>query len=157
GRLRAELDASVPLTGPGTPRAVRPAVHARGNTEKFLPVPALLVRMAVEATTDGLEPCIDELEVWTTGDGPRNVALADMGAIARASSVYPNSPIHRLEHLNDGRYGNGRSWISAEPGRGWVEVRFARLEVIDRITWARDREGKYADRLARTYRIEVAT
>jgi hypothetical protein len=157
GRLRAELDTTVPLTGPGAPRAVRPAVHARGNIEKFLPVSALLVRMAVEATTDGLEPCIDELEIWTTGDGPRNVALADMGAITRASSVYPNSPIHRLEHLNDGRYGNGRSWISAEPGRGWVEVQFARPELIDRVTWARDREGKYADRLARTYRIEVAT
>ena len=64
--------------------------------------------------------------------------------------------IDPLEHLNDGRYGNDHSWISSEPGRGWVELEFAKPERLDRVTWGRDREEKFTDRLPTEYRIEVA-
>jgi mono/diheme cytochrome c family protein len=135
---------------------VRPAVSPRRNVDRFPPTEARFVRFTVLATNNKTEPCLDELEVFTAGPAPRNVALAAAGARATASSVYPNSPLHRLEHLNDGRYGNGRSWISNEPGKGWVQVELPRAETIDRVVWGRDREEKYTDRLPTDYRIEVA-
>ena len=134
---------------------LRAPVNPRKNVERFATTTARKVRFTVNQTS-GAEPCIDELEVYTAGDKPRNVALASAGTQARASSVYPNSEIHRLEHLNDGRHGNSRSWISDERGKGWVELEFPEAVAIHRIIWGRDREQKFADRLATDYRIEVA-
>src|SRR6185436_19434478 len=94
--------------------------------------------------------------VHAAGPGSENLALASAGALPRASSEYPNAAIHKIVHLNDGRYGNGRSWISREPGRGWAEIELAEPAVVDRVVWGRDREGQYADRLPLEYRIEVA-
>ncbi len=139
----------------GTP-PFRSAVHPRHNVERFAPVAAKFVRFTISETS-GLEPCIDELEIYTADAKPRNVALASTGAKASASSVYPDSTIHRLEHLNDGLHGNGRSWISRESGKGWVQVELPETHSISKIVWGRDREEKFADRLATNYRIEVAT
>ncbi len=88
----------------------------------------------------------------------RNLALASAGAKPAASSVYSNgtSDLHKLEHVNDGRYGNARSWISAEAGAGWVQIELAKPATIERVVWARDRDGKYRDRLATRYKIEVS-
>ncbi|MFM8271403.1 MAG: DUF1553 domain-containing protein, partial [Gemmata sp.] len=73
------------------------------------------------------------------------------------SGNYSGAPgTHALAFINDGRYGNGRSWISNQSGRGWVEIELAELATIDRVVWARDREGKYADRLPTRYKIEVS-
>ena len=82
--------------------------------------------------------------------------LRSTGATATASGTLPGYDIHQLEHLNDGRVGNNRSWISSEPGRGWVQLEFAKPERIERIVWGRDREGNFKDRLATAYRIEAA-
>jgi hypothetical protein len=62
---------------------------------------------------------------------------------------------HELRFLNDGRYGNSRSWMGSEIGKGWVELEFAQEETIERVVWGRDREGKLSDRLATDYRIEM--
>jgi hypothetical protein len=134
---------------------LRVPVNARKNVERFAPVPARKLRFTVNKTSDA-EPCIDELEIYTAEAQSRNVALASAGTEAKASSVYPNSDIHRLEHINDGKLGNSRSWISNERGKGWVELTFSNEVTIDRIIWGRDREQKFADRLATDYRIEVA-
>ena len=139
----------------GTNHFLRAAVHPRQNIERFAPVLAKRVRFRISKTT-GAEPCIDELEVYTAGEKSRDIALASAGAKARASGVYPNSELHKLEHINDGKYGNSRSWISNEPGKGWVELEFPEPTTINRIVWGRDREEKYADRLATEYSIEVA-
>src|SRR5439155_23580689 len=151
-KLRARLAELDLQSGEHDPHA---PVNARVNVEKFAPVAAKKVRFTARNTT-ALEPCIDELEIWTTEAKPRNVALASAGAIATASSVYPNSDIHRLEHINDGKYGNSRSWISAETSRGWVEIEFPRIETIGKILWGRDREEKFKDRLAVDYEIAVS-
>jgi len=135
---------------------LRAPVNARCNVERIAPVLARKLRFTIKASSSA-EPCIDELEVYTAEASPRNIALASAGTQARASSVYPNSEIHRLEHINDGRHGNSRSWISNEPGRGWVELEFPETVAINRIIWGRDREQKFADRLVTDYRIEVAT
>ncbi|MCL4786227.1 MAG: DUF1553 domain-containing protein [Verrucomicrobia bacterium] len=132
----------------------RAPVNARQNSERFTPVAAKRLRFTIAQTT-GAEPCIDELEVYTAETPARNIALASAGTIATASSVFPNSEIHRLEHINDGKHGNRRSWISNERGTGWVELEFADAVSIHRVVWGRDREQKFADRLAIEYRIEV--
>lgn len=161
GRL-VQLDARLaefePLAQVGhvDTNSLRAAVNARQNSERFAPIAASRLRFTVNQTTDA-EPCIDELEIYTDEQPARNIALASAGTKATASSVFPNSDIHRLEHINDGKHGNRRSWISNERGKGWVELEFAETVLINRIVWGRDREQKFADRLATDYRIEVAT
>jgi hypothetical protein len=152
-----ELDEAEPLAAPQAKRTLRPAVDPRRNVERFLPTPARYVRVTIEATNDGNQPCIDELEVWTAEAETRNVALAESGAKASASSEYPGAAIHKIEHLNDGRYGNGRSWISNESGAGWAQVELAEAVTIDRIVWGRDRDLVYRDRLPVRYQLDVAT
>ncbi len=215
------LDESEPLANPSADAPTRPMVNPRRNVERFAPVKARMTRFTILATNNGIEPCIDELEVYTAaGDeesaragaftppspparagaftppsppfvrggrevaaplnppltkgglggvlsrrddadvkrsDPRNVALASAGGIASASSEYPDNPIHKIVHLNDGRHGNGRSWISRSPGRGVVTITWPEPATIDRVVWGRDREGVYRDRLATHYYIEVAT
>jgi hypothetical protein len=150
------LDDAEPLACPSRGAPYRPAVAARRNVERFRSLPARFVRFTVQATNNGAEPCIDELEVWTAEPTPRDIALAAAGARPTASSVYPNSPIHRLEHINDGQIGNSRSWISAAPGKGWIQIEFAEVALIDRIVWGRDREERFRDRLPTEYYIEAA-
>jgi mono/diheme cytochrome c family protein len=154
--IDAKLAEFEPLADPTGTAALRAPVHARLNVERFAATPAKRLRFTITKTT-GAEPCIDELEVYTAEAAPRNIALANAGTVARASSVFPNSDIHRLEHLNDGQYGNSRSWISNERGQGWLELDFSNIVAISRVVWGRDREQKFADRLAIEYRVEVAT
>jgi mono/diheme cytochrome c family protein len=132
----------------------RAAVNAQQNTERFPPTPAQRVRFTILATNN-LEPCLDELEVF---DGEsRNVALASVGTTVTSSgdTVVPNR--HELRQVHDGRYGNSHSWMSNTPGQGWVELQFPAEQVIERVVWGRDRAGKFQDRLAVDYRVEVAT
>jgi hypothetical protein len=153
--LTTDLEALEPLAQPDGPAGRRLPVNARHNVERFAPVKARFVRFIVEATNN-LEPCIDELEVFTAGPAPRNVALASAGGKATSSGNFAaGGTLHRLEHINDGRYGNGRSWISNQVGRGWVQIELKEPAVIDRVVWGRDREGKFTDRLPTRYRIEV--
>jgi hypothetical protein len=152
--LRYEPVARIGNSAVGTIR--RPPVHPRFNSEHFDPVLAKSVRFTI-LETNNLEPCIDELEIYSTGRPSENVALASKGTTATASGTYPNSEIHKLEHVNDGAVGNSRSWISNEPGKGWVQLEFRQPTEIQRIVWSRDREQKYADRLAKRYKIEIAT
>jgi len=156
--VERQLEELEPLAQAGVVHTnhLRAPVNPRRNVERIAPVTVRRLRFTTAKTTDA-EPCIDELEVYTTDPQPRNVALASAGAKASASSVYPNSDIHRLEHLNDGKLGNSRSWISNERGKGWVELEFPEAATINRIVWGRDREQKFSDRLVLDYRIEVST
>ena len=151
----AEIDAGLenfaPLAQPDVIEPRRAMVSARRNVERIAPVGAKRVRFTATETNNGSEPCLDELELWT--DDGRNVAP---GAKATSSGDYAGDPKHQLTHLNDGQYGNGRSWISNTAGRGWVELELAQPEKIARIVWGRDREEKYKDRLAIRYAIEVS-
>jgi hypothetical protein len=155
-RLEQEIDEHAPVADPGASRPAREGVRPTRNVERFSPVAARFVRVVIAATVDGTEPCIDELEVYGPDVKRKNLALASAGAKVSASSVYPDNPNHKLEHLNDGRYGNGRSWISAEPGKGLVQVQLAETARVDRVVWGRDRERKFADRVARDYLVQVS-
>ncbi|MBV11772.1 PSD1 and planctomycete cytochrome C domain-containing protein [Rubinisphaera sp.] len=133
------------------PQDQLPPVSARHNVEIFTPREAKFVRFTINGTNGG-QACIDELEIFSD---QQNVALASRGAIATSSGDFVH-PLHRLEHINDGKYGNANSWISAQARGGWVQIEFPEPVLIDCIEWARDREQKYSDRLAIDYRIESA-
>lgn len=149
--VERQLARFVPLAKGG---GERPPLSARMNTDRFAPVSAKRVRFTIKAT-NSLEPCIDELEVFdTTGT---NIALATAGGTVTASGSNVSADRHELRFLNDGRYGNSRSWMSNEKGRGWVVVEFPREHTIDRVVWGRDREEKFTDRLAIDYVIEAST
>jgi hypothetical protein len=149
------------LTPPARPQQVkRNPSNSRENAETFAPVEARFVRFTIHdanlhPSLGLIEPCIDEFEIFTDESPPRNVALAALGTKVTASGSR-TSEIHRLEHINDGRFGNSRSWMSDEPGRGWVCFEFARPERITKIVWSRDREGVYSDRLATAFTLEAA-
>jgi cytochrome c553 len=134
---------------PGKP-PMRAAVSSKLNVERFAPSKVRFVRFTIEATNGG-EPCIDELEIYS---GTQNVALASLGAKPSSGGDFVH-PLHKLEHINDGEYGNAKSWIAAKQ-KGWVQIELRELSTVDRIEWARDRNGKYSDRLATRYRIEAA-
>ncbi|WP_367870448.1 PSD1 and planctomycete cytochrome C domain-containing protein [Luteolibacter sp. Populi] len=131
--------------------SLRLAVNARLNEEHFAPVEALSLRFTVTASTDA-EPCLDELEIY--GVDGHNLAI---GGVPTASGVLPGYAIHQLEHINDGRTGNGRSWISDTPGEGWVRIGFPSRVTIQRVVWSRARDGEFCDRIATGYRIEAET
>lgn len=131
---------------------LRPAVTSAFNEELFEPVEAQQIRFTITATNSS-QPCIDELEIFS---GTKNVALASNGATATCSSSLPGYDIHQLEHINDGKFGNTHSWISNENGAGWAQIELPQPATIQRITWARDRENRFSDRLATGYHIEVA-
>lgn len=135
---------------------LRPPVHPRRNVDEIPVQPARWVRFTI-LETNRSEPCLDEIEVFNADDPPANVALASAGARVTVSGSLIGYGIHRQEHLNDGMYGNGRSWISDRLGEGWVEIELPRVERIQRVVWGRDREGRFIDRLPVRYRIEVAT
>jgi cytochrome c553 len=148
----AELRSASQAAG-GTP-SLRPQVSPQENVDAFPGVRTKFLRFTVLAATGNQQPCIDELEVFTT-DG-MNVARS---AKPTASSTLPGHEIHKIEHVNDGQYGNGRSWISNESGKGWVQLEFKEPAEIHRIAWSRDRSPapKFSDRVATRYEVAVSS
>jgi mono/diheme cytochrome c family protein len=153
----ARLDRMELLADPHATTPRRSGTQPGKNVERFSPIEAKFVRFTIQST-NGSEPCLDELEVFSAEEAPRNVALATNGAAATSSSDLPGYPIHKLEHINDGRYGNDRSWISNEAGRGVMTISFRTRELIDRLVWSRDRNvpPQYTDRTATQYEIAVS-
>jgi mono/diheme cytochrome c family protein len=150
-KVDASLAALEPQADPKAKTPRRMPIHSRMNVERFTPVRALAVRFIISAANQG-EPCLDELELFS---GPRKIDTT--GLKLRSSGDFPVSALHKLEHLTDGKYGNGRSWISNENGRGWVEIELKQPAEIDRIQWGRDREGKFLDRTPTRCRVDVWT
>lgn len=132
---------------------VWPPVDAAFNIELFEPQIARMVRFTIHATNAG-EPCLDELEVFA---GDQQVGLATQGARVSSSGNYPNNGKHRLEHINDGRYGNDFSWIGDTAGTGWLQIEWNDPVAVDRVQWARDRKAEFADRLPTNYTLEVSS
>jgi hypothetical protein len=126
------------------------------NVERFAPVRAKYVRFTWHGTQDNDRHggCIDELEVFSALTNSVNLAHTRHGTRPSASKAAEGGK-HRLAHINDGRYGNDYSFINNGKSDGWVQLEFARPQLIDRLTWARDRTGKYKDRLAVRYTISV--
>ena len=129
----------------------RAAVTARFNEDRFDPVETVALRFSISRSSGGA-PCLDELEALTPQG--RNVALISEGGKASASGTIAGYAIHRIEHLNDGKYGNSQSWICDGP-TGWVRVDFSKPERIERVVWSRARDGGFGDRVPLEYIVEV--
>lgn len=138
------------LRPPVTVSKKRPPVNVKHNIENFPEQKLKFIRFTIEATNRGLA-CIDELEVFS---GNKNVALARLGAKLSSSGDFKH-PVHNIQQLNDGLYGNDKSWIVAKD-LGWVQVELKEAVRINRIEWGRDRQGALNDRLAIHYKIEGA-
>ena len=150
--LQESLDSATKLDQPH----LRAAPSTILNIEKFKPVKAKYVRMTFHETMDNFkhEPCIDELEVFSTLTNSVNLARTQYGTKVTSSGAWNNSK-HKLHHINDGQYGNDRSFISNQKTKGWVQLEFKQAHLINRIEWARDRNSRFRDRLAIRYTIQV--
>ncbi len=138
-----------PLAGSDTKRSM---VNSFENWDRFEPIRTQQVRFTI-LKTNKYEPCLDELEVFNTQG--ENVAAAKRGGKPSSSGDNVNVNRHELRFVNDGNYGNSRSWMSNAVEGGWVSIEFAQPEEIDRVVWGRDRNGKFSDRLAIEYVIDV--
>jgi len=124
------------------------------NEVKFSPCEAKYVRVVILASSSS-QPCIDELEIYGE-DGKKNLALASLGAKATASSCLPGYPIHQIEHLNDGRYGNSHSWIAATQGKEWAQIELPAAAKVAKIVFSRDRDRQYRDRMPLWVQVQVS-
>lgn len=129
----------------------RPPVSASKNIERFSPTKAKKVRLTIHSTitNNKHEPFIDELEIYNLKG--ENIALASRGAVARDSGNKGKT----ISLVNNGVHGNESCWRSSEKGNGWLQIEFPQETEIDRIVWGRDRTGKYKDRLALDYEIQI--
>ena len=132
--------------------------NPRLNEVNFETMEAKYVRFTIldanrHPTLGLIEPCIDEFEIYSANDS-LNVASAQQGTLVTASGSR-TSERHRLEHVNDGQYGNSRSWMSDQAGKGWLLFEFSDTARINKITWSRDREGQFNDRLATSFTLEA--
>lgn len=89
----------------------------------------------------------------TTGDlayagGPANVSIA-------SSTIAGYSTIHHEAFINDGQYGNGRSWIAGTLN-SWLKIDLGGTQSIATISFGRDRLGNYNDRDPGQFKIEFA-
>lgn len=144
-----ELKAQASAQGRGKSTPKREPVNTRRNVEAFPAVSAQYVRFNIRKT-NASESCLDELSVFTA-DGV-NVAR---NGVATSSGDLEGYPIHKLAHINDGKFGNEHSWICGTEV-GWVQLELAEPVEISRMEWGRDREGRFQDRLATDYEIEVS-
>jgi mono/diheme cytochrome c family protein len=130
---------------------LRNAVEPDRNTERFSPIRARSVRMSIRATSDGSRPSLFEFEVWSAaGEGsptPDNVALAQKGSRASASSFALENQTRHPDNVIDGLWADGGRfpWTASAPGPAWIQVDLARDVLIDRIVWQRGFEGFPAD------------
>lgn len=127
---------------------------SRPNEVVFTPTPARYVRLFIPESQQG-QVCIDELEVYGP-EGKENLARADRGAKAGASSLLPGYAIHQITHLNDGLYGNSHSWIAAGTRKEWAQIELPQREVVARVVFSRDREGRFQDRLPAAVEVRVS-
>lgn len=125
----------------------------KANRFDFPPTSAKFVRLEVVGADN--QPCIDELEVYgPTSD--KNLALASSGGKVTASSCLPgHSDRHRIDFLNDGRYGNDHSWIPAA-STAWAAIELPSMMTVSRIVFSRDREQKLSDRLLSSFTIKTS-
>lgn len=140
----------------------RPRISRYGTEELFAPVEARYVRLTVEGT-DSSDPnrtqfLLDEFEVWTDAETPRNVALASAGATAQGASrdARDFSGAYGVEKAIDGKF--GERWHAQ--GRELL-LTLAKPERICRVYFSSDRPRALQETHSLTtfvgdYRIEVS-
>ncbi|MGL4941754.1 MAG: hypothetical protein ACRC46_01015 [Thermoguttaceae bacterium] len=129
---------------------------ADANRLQFAPVKAKFVKMALEGGGNG-SSAIDELEVYGPDAKDVNLAAATLGSKASASGCIAGYAAHRVEHLNDGVYGNDRSWVTPESdSKSFVCIELPEITLVDTVVFSRDQLGDFTDRLPQTVSLEVS-
>ncbi|MEW4569017.1 PSD1 and planctomycete cytochrome C domain-containing protein [Tautonia sp. JC769] len=136
-RLREQLDAERSSLG------LQPPITPESHEERFEPIEATALRIAIEATHNGGRASLDELEAWSVGAEPINVALADRGGKASASSFALENQTRHPDNLIDGRsVAEGYfPWIAERPGPAWARIELPDAVTLDRIVWRRGFDG----------------
>lgn len=144
-----------------------PKVTRHFNEHRFTPVTTRHLRFRIRATSDrpnsGANARLDEFEVWTSGPGTRNVALATAGTTVRGATTrraedLVGASAYGVELVTDGKF--GERWFVGAPAE--LELTFARPERIDRIVFSQDRtlapgaSATHLGPLVTEYEIEVA-
>jgi hypothetical protein len=93
---------------------------------------------------------------------PTNLALATQGGVAYASGqLGPQIGLtyHYITNLNDGAYGNSRSWIGGDgnPAPWFAGIQLPASAPINGIAWGRDNSGALQDRCVGTYTLQFST
>ncbi len=101
------------------------------------------------------QPCLDELEVYGPDDS-ENLANSSRGATPAASSCLAGYPQHKVAHLNDGRYGNQYSWISAGEVNEWAQIQLPSATRVSKVVFSRDRNGQYSDRVPVEVEVQLS-
>lgn len=121
-------------------RWTRPPANRHGTEETFAPVAARYLRLIVDSAEH--DPSqnsgyrIDEVDIWTAGPNPRNVARLEQGATADGKS--------RIAEDFQGAYGARRT-IDGQFGACWVAhgpeltIKLGRPETIERVVFSSDR------------------
>jgi len=136
--------------------AAEPPIQSdRPNAIAFPEQDARFVRFVIQATSDGGAACLDELEVYGS-DPARNLALARDGGKAFASSCIQGYDIHAVPNLNDGEYGNDRSWIAAGTGEEWAQIELRQPAKVSKVVFSRDRARQHADRVPVAFEIRLS-
>ncbi len=133
--------------------AADPPVYShKPNAIEFEPREAKFARIVVRATSSGTQACIDELEVYAPGSED-NLALEGTPS---ASSCFAGYAAHAIVHLNDGEYGNARSWIAATTGEEWAQVELAEPAMVAKVVISRDRNRQYGDRVPTDFDVRLS-
>ena len=130
-QLKREYGLDVALWSPGD-------FHQQWSADWRRAVPAAIQAPAVAVNTDR----------------HRNLALLPAAKPA-ASSCLAGNPNHKIEHLNDGWYGNSASWIAGEMP-AWAEIDLGAAYRISSVCLGNDHTQQYADRAATELRVLVA-
>jgi hypothetical protein len=164
---RAELDDAVIARAEAhaadfEARWTRSAADRHGTEEVFPTTVARFVRLVAAGRDDQPDARagfhIDEFEVWTASEAPRNVALASSGAKAQGQSRVAEdfALAYGPELTIDGKF--GARWIAAGPE---LTIALARPERIARVVFSSDRNKSLGREHPDTtfvgdYRIELS-
>ena len=93
---------------------------------------------------------------------PTNIARVSQGAIAYASGQLGpqiGAAFHYVTNLNDGFYGNTKSWIGGtnDPTPWFAGIQLPNAVLLTGIAWGRDNTGASQDRSLGTYTLQIAT
>ena len=139
----------------------RPAVQRTGTEDTFAPVNAKYVRLICEAQDLNLSSDVgfrvDEFEVWSAVDKPRNVALSSNGGFAhgeaRINEDFPGT--YGTHHVNDGKIGN--RFISMS---NYLTIEFPEITEVNRVFFSSAQEEQVPElfkfAFVADYRIEVS-
>jgi hypothetical protein len=113
---------------------LRPSINSASQEHSFAKRTTDAIRIVINATANGGAPSLHEVEVWSSEEESRNVALALNGGKPTASSYSLNANQSRHpDNLVDGRA--EFPWVADASGPAWVQIQLPGLASINRVIW----------------------